>query len=239
MRSCIILALLCTQSCFLFGAEEGLAAEKADPFKAFGIELDLKNREVRVDAKICCTRGVLEYVVCLPDTFEHEALFSTKCKPSILHVCLLSLGLEPHSLDGLDELINGKLKQENFSVNIEVEYEKDGQKARRPITDFMAYRNQENKALSSLWVFTGSFFGSRNNKPVYAADVIGGLVGLRQETTSVLQFGEDAGNPYSNDDQGLEINTKIVPEKGTKVQLIFAPRQSKPEKTEASVDPLR
>lgn len=234
-----MLALLCTQSCFLLGAEEGLTVEKADPFKAFGIDLDLKNREVRVAATICCTQGVLEYAVCLPDTFDHEALFSTKCKPSILHVCLLALGLEPRSPDGLEELLRGEQKQKKFSLNIEVEYEQDGQKTRRPISDFMRYRNQENKAPSSLWVFTGSFFGSRNDKPVYAADVHGGLVGLGQDSTSVLQFGEDAGNPYDNEDQGLEINTKTVPEKGTKVQLIFAPPQSKPEKSEDPVAPQK
>jgi hypothetical protein len=233
-RAFIILTLISHLAILLASAEEE-GGSKPDPFKSFGIELDHANREVRVEATICCTRGILEYLVCLPNTFEHESVFSTRCKPSILHVCFLAIGLEARSFDDIESLIKRRRDRKSSSVTIEVEYEKDGKKVRRPISEFVAYRKDENKALPDTWIFTGSFFGRKNDKPVYAADVIGGVIGLGQENTSVVQFGEDVGNPYEDDKQGLEIKTEAVPAKGTKVQLIFTAHQPKLAKMEDPV----
>jgi len=234
MRACLIFALISAQTFLALGADASFGA-KPDPFKAFGIELDIENRQVRVDGTICCTHGVLEYVGCLPDTFEHESIFSIRCKPSVLHMCLLAIGLESRALNGIDELRKEDQNQKISSVNIEVEYEKNGNKTRHPISDFIAYRNGTKKDLPNTWVFTGSFFGHQKGKPVYAADINGGVIGLGQDISSVLQFSEEVGNPYNDDEQGLEINSDAVPEKGTKVQLIFMAHRPKPAKTKDPV----
>lgn len=241
MRTRLILTLICVHTFLALGAEED-AEVKPDPFKAFGVDLDVGNRQVRLNAEICCTQGVLEYIVCLPDAFEHESILRTSCKPSVLHMCLLAIGLEPRSLDVLEELREkvetGQVKEKNSSVSIEVEYEKEGKKIRRPISDLFVYRNnKEKKVPANNWQFTGSFFGHQNGKPVYAADVNGGVIGLRQDQSSVLQYVEEVGNPYDDEEKGLEINAAIVPEKGSKVQLIFTAHQPNPAKTEDKVAP--
>jgi hypothetical protein len=201
----------------------------AEALKSAGIELDVKKREVRVEATVCLTQGILEYLVCLPNTFEHEAIFCVRCKPSVLHLGLLAVGLEPDPFGGEEDSSRKTREQPGSHVCIEVEYEKDGKKQRRRISEFLVNRQQRDAVVPDVWIFTGSYFGRREDKRVYAADVMGGVVGLGMERVSVLQFGEQLGNPYQGDEQGLEVNADTVPAKGTKAQLIFTPAQQKPQ----------
>lgn len=206
----------------------GLAAraeEKPSPdltaLKAAGIDIDVKKREVRVDATVCLDRGILEYLVCLPETFEHEAVFCAKCKPSVLHLSLLAIGLEPHAFMADGEWWVKARESNRSRVRIEVEYEKDGKKLRRPISEFLVNREKKDGVVQNAWIFTGSFFYRKDGKIRYAADTTGALIGLCQEGASVLQYGEQAGIPYQGEDQGLEVNTDTVPAVGTKVSLVF------------------
>lgn len=207
-------------------AEEESPLE-AKALKAAGLELDLKQHEARVDGTVCLDKGVLEYLVCLPNTFEHEAVFSVKCRPSVLHLTLLAVGLEPYAFEAGGDWWADAREQQRSRVRIEVEYEKDGQKVRRPISDFLGNREREDAVVADSWVFTGSCFFQKDGKRRYAADATGAVIGLGQEGASVLQYGERAGNPYRGDEQGLEINANTVPPVGTKVTLIFAPREEK------------
>lgn len=229
----VLLMLGCETGLFVWAGEEGTPSV-TETLKSGGIHLDLKNHEVRVEATVCLDQGILEYIVCLPDTFEHEAIFCARCKPSLLHMSLLAVGLEPCPLDPIG-LWRGKAREQPRSrVQIEVEFEKDGKKQRSRMSEFLVNRQQKNVVVPEEWVFTGSYFGRRKDKPVYAADVVGGVIGLGLEGASVMQFGEDMGNPYQSDEQGLEISTDKVPAKGTKVQLIFTPVPPKAgEKQEA------
>lgn len=70
---CVLPTLLVAGS--LTGLAAGAAEEapaEAKALKEAGIEIDAKKHEVRVDATVCLAEGILEYLVCLPDTFEHE-----------------------------------------------------------------------------------------------------------------------------------------------------------------------
>jgi len=215
-------------------AGEGVPSA-GDALKEAGLELDVKKHEVRAEATVCIERGILEYLVCIPNTFEHEALFSIRCKPSVLHLGLLAIGLEPGSLDG--EWPGAGQEQSKSRVCIEVEYEVDGKTKRHGINEFLLNRKQQDVAVPNVWIFTGSYFGRREEKRVYAADVMGGVIGLGMDGASVLQSSERMGNPYQGDEQGLEINTDTVPAKGTKVQLIFTPAPQKPQKPKESQEP--
>jgi len=223
-------------SCLAVRAGEE-APSGAEALKSAGIELDVKKREVRVEATVCLSQGILEYLICLPNTFEHEAIFSVRCKPSVLHLGLLAIGLEPCPIDAFGLWREKARENPRARVSIGVEYETDGKKQRRRISELLVNRQKRDAAVPDDWVFTGSFFGKRADQRVYAADVMGGVVGLGQEGASVLQFSEELGNPYQDDEQGLEVNTDTVPAKGTKVVLIFTPAPQKPqeqEKPEAS-----
>jgi len=230
------LVMVVSMACPAAMAEEKAAPKKG--LKAAGIELDIKNREVRVDATVCLNDGILEYLVCLPGTFEHEAIFSVKCRPSVLHLSLLAIGLEPHQFAGIDDWWAASRKKNRAQVSIEVEYEVDGKKQRRRINEFLVNREREDGVVADAWVFTGSFFYRKDDKNHYAADATGAVIGLCREGASVLQYGEELGVPYQGEDQGLEVNAKTTPAVGTKVRLIFAPRKEK-EKEKKAEEPRK
>jgi hypothetical protein len=237
MRLCSLLLMLGCLAGLCVWAEEG-APSGAEALKSAGIELDVKKHEVRVEATVCRTEGILEYLVCLPETFEHEAIFCVRCKPSVLHLGLLAIGLEPSAFGGEVEWSGAVRDQSKSRVRIDVEYEKDGKKQRQAISEFLVNRQGKDAVVRDVWIFTGSFFGRREDKRIYAADVMGGVVGLGMERVSVLQYGEQLGNPYEGDEQGLEVNADTVPAKGTKVALIFTSvQQASKEKQEPVVSP--
>ena len=51
------------------------------PVAVPGVTVNRETREVRVEATVCLKSGILEYLVCKPNTFEHEAIFTTTTKP--------------------------------------------------------------------------------------------------------------------------------------------------------------
>lgn len=57
--------------------------------------LDKANRRLLLQGEVCLREGVLEMLVCLKRTKEHEAIFSVDTKAQIVHAGLLALGLEP------------------------------------------------------------------------------------------------------------------------------------------------
>jgi len=219
----------------IVGSAMGCVApgKDADPLggktlKASGIEADIRKREVRLDATVCLSRGILEYLVCLPGTFEHEAIFTAKCRPSQLHLALLLIGLVPRAFETDPEWWEMAREDKQALVNVSVEYELDGKPQRRRITEFLVNRERTDGKVPDRWVFTGSeFFKGNDGKSRYAADITGAVIGLIGEGAAVIQFGEKAGVPYRGEDQGLEINTDTIPAVGTKVRLIFTPHDEK------------
>jgi len=220
--------LLCSIAAGLAISGEAAQGPKENALKAPGIEVDIKKREARMDATVCLDAGILEYLVCLEGTFEHETVFSTRCRPSQLHLALLAIGLVPHPFrpDAGRWWETARQKQRS-RVNIEVEYDQGGRKRRRRVSEFLVSRENEDGAVSDHWVFTGSVFFKHEGKNRYAADYSGVVIGIIPEGSGVIQFAEKAGVPYRGEDQGLEVNARTVPAAGTKVKLIFTPQEKK------------
>ena len=215
------------------GRTEDDAPKKSDllKFKGSGIEVDLKKREVRMDAEVCLAEGILEFLICLPDTYEHETVFVTKSKPSLLHIALVLIGLDPSrlALAGLDWLETGT-KRDRSRVNIEVEFEERGEKARCKVSELLVSREHEDGEVPDRWVFGGSAIVKLDGKKVYAADHHGVIAGIIPGS-SVIQFAEKTGNPYRGEQEGLEANSETVPAKGTKVRIVFTPVRELRKKT--------
>jgi len=222
----LLLLLVGSLTCRVASAEDAGALD-GKALKASWIEVDIKKHEVRLDATVCLSREILEYIVCLPGTFEHETIFSVKCKPSQLHLALLAIGLVPRPFDPDEEWWETAREDKQARVDISAEYVQDGKKQRRRITEFLVNRERQDGAVPDRWVFTGSAFYKEEGKTRYAADVTGVVIGLIPEGAAVIQFGEKAGIPYRGDDQGLEINTDTTPAVGTAVRLIFTPHAEK------------
>lgn len=213
-----------------------------------GLTIDRKTLEARIDAAVCLDSGILEYVVCRPNTFEHEAIFVTDTEPELVHAGLLLLGMKPTPLvRGLDEIwLDKALKQENSKVKIDVEWEVDGKMKRVSLASMLRNREvmeegpagvnpaqkKKDEAVKDAWVFTGSFMheDKETGKRVYAGNVNGILVGIWPDPSTVIQYGIASGNPYEDAHEGLEINEETVPKLGTKVNLVFSRAVPFPEK---------
>ena len=140
--------------------------------KAAGVDIDAKRHEVHLEASVCLERGILEYLVCLPGTFEHEAAFSTKCTPSLLHMSLLAIGLETCECDSDGDWGKASVKKPHSRMRIEVEFEKDGKKVRVDVCDLIKNRQGKNKIKPDLWVFSGSKLGERDGKRCSCIDLV-------------------------------------------------------------------
>jgi len=206
-----------------------LGGEKAAAPKKSAIAIDAKALEVKVDAVVCLDAGMLEYLVCIEGTMEHETIFSTQCVPSQLHLALLAVGLVPHPMKNDPGWWHQARTKPKSRVDVHVEFEQEGKKVRRPVGAFMARRGEKEDAepIPDFWVFTGSVFFKEDGKNQYAADHSGIVIGIIPNGSSVVQYGVVAEDPYQGENQGLEVDTKETPTLGTKVKLIFSPHTEK------------
>lgn len=82
-------------------AKEGTGAAAAnDPVplnKAGTVLADLKGKRLLVKSEVVLREGLLEMLVCLKQTKEHESILSVDARAQIIHAGLMSLGAEPGS----------------------------------------------------------------------------------------------------------------------------------------------
>lgn len=241
----------------LWGAAMAVSGEPAQPHpgeatkepfevtekevKLPGVTIDRATLEVRIEATVCLDSGILEYVVCRPDTFEHEAIFTTSAKPELVHAALLLAKLKPTpQRHGLVDLWWEKaMKQGDSRVKIEVEWEEEGKMNRVNLTAMLRSREggedsggddgeadpaEGRGEVQDAWVFAGSFLhtNKQSGERVYAANLSGILVGIWPDPSTVIQYGIASANPYGGKGLGMEINEELVPEVGTEVKLIFS-----------------
>ena len=249
----ILAGLVLWASVTVARGEPAQAPGKTPPFtvteteiKLPGVTINRATREFRIEATACLESGILEYVVCRPNTFEHEAIFTTEAKPELVHAALLLCGLNPTpQLRGLTELWWDKaMEKEESRVTIEVEWQEEGNQKRVNLTSMLRSRedwaaatdrpdpekDRKEPEVQDAWVFAGSFIqGNRETgERIYAANLSGILVGIWPDPSTVIQYGIASGNPYEGKDLGMEINTEQVPRTGTKVHLVFS-RHTPPE----------
>jgi hypothetical protein len=207
-----------------------------------GVTVNRETHEIRIEAAVCLQQGILEYVVCKPGTFEHEAIFTTTAKPELIHAALLLSGIKPTPLPRNSPVLwwGRALKQKASRVKIEVEW-KEG-KATKRINLIKMLQSREDideedapaKKVQDAWVFAGSFLhqNEKSKKPIYAANLSGIIVGIWPDPSTVIQYGIENGNPYEGKRLGIEINEKLVPKVGTKVDLVFSKFEAALKKNE-------
>lgn len=211
-----------------------------------GVTISRVTSEIRLDAVACLDSGILEYVVCKPDTFEHEAIFTTTAKPELVHAALLLIGVEAfaqrHGLAGL--WYEKALEQKASRVKVEVEWTEKDERKRVPLVSLLRSRKEPGEgkktdAVADAWVFSGSFIhqNRETGERVYAANRSGILVGIWPNPTTVIQYGLAEGNPYEGKDLGIEIREDRVPKKGTRVQLVFSRFTSPDDRKEEAKPP--
>ena len=206
-----------------------------------GVTINRASKEVRIDAEVCLDEGILEYVVCAPDTFEHEAIFTTKAKPEFLHAALLLCGLRPtpQKRGMMNIWADAAMKRKDSRVKIAVEWMDDKVKKRVNLTSLLSDREDEDEIYGAhppdkdeeeeslvhdAWIFSGSYVhvNEESGKRFYAANHSGILVGIWPDPSTVIQYGVETQDPYKGKTFGIEINEETVPKAGTKVKLVFS-----------------
>ncbi len=184
-----------------------------------GLKVDVKNKRMVLDAKVCMSSGILEYLMCLPNSFEHESVFMTKVKPELIHMGLLLVQADQMPYTGRAEIMK-KLKANKSRLKIEVEWNAEGKVNRVDLNKLLIDRSQNDKKTlaEDLWFFAGSYFTESN---VYAANLHQSVISLQQHPASVIHYGKLTEDPYRSTRGGFEINEKLCPKTNTEVKIVF------------------
>jgi hypothetical protein len=212
----------------------------ATEIKFPGLTIDRKTHEVRMDATACLDSGILEYLVCLKGTFEHESIFVTEVQPEMLHAALLLTGFKPTPMQPESEQIwwSKILEAKESRVRIDVEWQVDGRVERTNITSMirknsespmtiyefedLEFHDDDLEVIYDAWFFSGSMKGERENGDLYyAANYSGAIVGIWANPSAVIQYGKKTRNPYRGANQGMAVNEGFALEEGTEVKLVF------------------
>ena len=205
----------------LIGCEDGAQDKEPQVEQPSGeLTIDLKRHEVKVKARICLTRGILEFVTVMKGGREHEAIFNTTCRPSSLHAALLGIGLEPHPVvaGSYEDALKSKGR-----LKFEVEFEKDGKGRRVEAHKLLHNRETDNGKTKNAWVFAGSYFTEHQGKSVYAADHSDVVISIIPDSAAVIQLAVKSGNPYEGDNFGIEVKPDEMGSLEQEVTLIVSP----------------
>lgn len=200
-----------------------------------GLRLDRARRRVEfdgvvpIDAHDAKTAVVfLEWLVCGPDTKEHESLVLTRVKPSLIHAALLALDLEPGSPGSWDwtgrtlvairptgACLRVLVRAQN-TPEADIRTWVSNQRTGQPLAS-----TKGSESNTAGFVFAGSHIVERRGEQWYQADREGGVVGLACFSTELV-----AWTQMFNPDTGVEspvwiANAKTVPPVGTDVTVIL------------------
>ena len=185
--------------------------------------LDTKRKAVVVDGQVCLREGQLEMFACPKGTKEHESVVSLNCKSEEVHAGLLAAGAKqgrPVRFDPNYQAATGQI------IDIYVLW-KDAQGAKHQVRAQEWIKNAKTgKALSYDWVFAGSGFwkDEETGKEHYRANG-GELVCVSNFPNATLDLPIESSE--ANTELLFSAFADRIPERGTKVRLVFIPRVEK------------
>jgi hypothetical protein len=209
--------LHCLAFCLLAGwlATAVLAAERVVKMPGLSVYTGQDPR-LEIPAKVATTNGILEFILVEKESRDYESVFSTTAKPSILQAALFGLGAETGSVQRSTATVKA-----GTSLNIEVEWVLNGTTNRLPVEKVLIDRKTKQPPADLPWVFNGSFFTIHpiTSNRVFQADAEQAHIALWWQPAIPVNIGGDFGNPYKDEALGFEVNTALVPPKGTPVTI--------------------
>jgi hypothetical protein len=190
--------------------------------KTNDVWLDTKRKAVVVDGQVCLREGQLEMFACPKGTKEHESVVSLNCKAEEVHAALLAAGAKPGtpvSFDPEYKPARGQIVDIYVLWN-DAEGAKHQARAQEWVKD-----TKTRKAMTHDWVFAGSGFwkDEETGQQHYKANG-GDLVCVSNFPTATLDL--PIHSSQSNDELMFVPFTDHVPPRGTKVRVVFIPRQT-------------
>jgi hypothetical protein len=108
-----------------------------------GVKINLDEWSVDVDAEVCLHDGLLELILCVDNTKEHESIFSTKARALHIHTALLLMGSKPGTpamkkiqIKGEDQWISVEPSGDDIVLSVVLQ-SKDGSDKEYPINLFL------------------------------------------------------------------------------------------------------
>jgi len=191
---------------------------KLDPVSP--VWLDKKNKRVVVLGQVCQTKTPLEFLACLVDTKEHEAILSFDTKAFLVHAGLLATGAKagtpvqfrPTYVPAKGTVIEITLKWKD----------EQGEVKSCPAQQWIL-NTKVNKPMQQDWVFAGSGFyvNESTGQRTYKAEG-GDFICVSNFPSAMLDLPVESTQA---DAQLLyETNTEMIPPKGTPVTMILSPK---------------
>lgn len=184
--------------------------------------LDVKARRIELEAKVCRREGVLEFLVCLEGTKEHESILHTQVSPSSVHAALLALGLTQGKPARWRQGVGGEgqfIPPQGPILTIRLEWlGKDDKICNVSAGTWLKLVGENKTPLPDKWVFVGSKILPNNR---YLADMNGELISVANFASSVIDV------PFESSDKDafreFQANTAQIPPLGTSVRVIIQP----------------
>jgi len=179
-----------------------------------GIKIDKEERTVTFPAAINMTEGMLEYLIVNDKGKTHESLLSTKIEPYDIQVAMLLLGIKP-AANG-DAEPPGQITREYLSTAPALKGER--------ITITLTWAGHEAAAEDLVWNLDKNaamtegpwtYNGSEMYDGKFLAQIDGSIAALVRDSGALM----NNPRPGNDDDQIWEVNTKVVPAKGTAVDV--------------------
>ncbi len=220
-------------------------SERAEPSEHLvesfpGIWVDREARTVEflsvVPIDAAQPEGVLlESVVCIPDTREHESLLMARVRPSEVHQALLQIGLHPGAPAHFD-FVGGRLVAidpigPRLVVTLHWVDELGQPQSARPSSWVIDPESGTHLPSSDEvgWVFAGSGFTRGVKSGVeYHADRDGTLIGLAAFGTETIAYADAFSPESAYADQVWIADEKAVPPVGTSVTVRIRPKEPRP-----------
>ncbi len=220
--------------------------EAIKKLKISGLAINLEERCVDIEGKICLEKGMLELVACTKGSKEHESIVAIAARPMHIHTALLLLGAEagnpamrraPRNKD--ERWID--IPPRGSAVDVLLVFpDKAGKLTEHPISDFItrssakaevgrdaaADQKVDPKFPTHTFLFAGSHLVDDGPGPrKYLSDDSGNVI-------SIVTFGDELlclSGVRSDQKDALEwqVNAAGLPVVGTKVTLRLRP-QNKP-----------
>jgi hypothetical protein len=194
------------------------APAEHDKAKLPFVQVDVENRQVRVECEALGVEAPLEFFCVLAGTAEHEAVLRTRARPSHIHLALLMLGLEPGQPVRYSEAAKKWFPPHGPPLNIHLAFERDGKTVTLPAHRTMRNLNTKQEMPQLTWIFAGSRVMEDG---VYAADSTGYVVSVVNFDLSLIDIPMLASS--QNEMLEWERNPDQAPPAGAKVMMILEP----------------
>lgn len=196
-----------------------------------GLRVDRAARRVEIDGTVPVDAGgpeqpvvFLEWLVCTPDTKEHESLVVTSVRPSLVHAALLSLGLEPGAPGSWEWQETRIVPHPPTGACLRVLVRRQGGPD-APLASWVTDRRTGRSLLEHFpgegFVFAGSRTVERQGAVSYRADRDGGVVGLACFSSELIAFTRLVNPDASVEEPVWIADPARVPPRSTPVTVIL------------------